>query len=531
LGIAAREDKIVQQAVVTILNAIYEEDFLGFSYGFRPGRSQHQALDALAVALTRKHVNYILDAEKCFIGGDRIWPVVESANDHKWLLGQIPGGLSRDHYEKVGKGDGCGQLRTVGRVAALTSFVDINHTIERAVDQVQKLASTLATKLRTPGETSAVANELAVYIVCSLAGGTGSGAFLDVALLVRKLTAGRAKVTGVFILPEAFDEKAEGDEMQCEVMRANTYAALKEIQALLDPHPDLNLECQVDPDGTKLELPAGSRIFDLCYLIDFKNESGKRLTKTEDVYELVSRLLLHENGTPFGTQERSGERNLYTLREITACPKTHLPRRFSTFSLSALKYPVDKITKYCTWSTLHQTLDEVLLKTSAKLETRNQEVQSFLERNELDELGAADQVQNRLLRDPQTNEVVSSAQEGVGQTFGQKLKGDGFARQIQQKLDGYENKSLPGAQKLVEENMSFYLGRRTEPGRPLEEMMDKFLASSLRQYGARGTEGILEALKSRIEMMKRQMLEENITWRTSNKNSLVSQLNGALEEL
>jgi len=63
LGIAALEDKIVQQAVVTILNAIYEEDFLGFSYGFRPGRSQHQALDALWVALTRKRVNYILDAD------------------------------------------------------------------------------------------------------------------------------------------------------------------------------------------------------------------------------------------------------------------------------------------------------------------------------------------------------------------------------------------------------------------------------------------------------------------------------------
>jgi len=63
LGIAALEDKIVQQAGVTILQAIYEEDFLGFSYGFRPGRSQHQALDALTVALPRKHVNYILDAD------------------------------------------------------------------------------------------------------------------------------------------------------------------------------------------------------------------------------------------------------------------------------------------------------------------------------------------------------------------------------------------------------------------------------------------------------------------------------------
>ena len=54
IGIAALEDKIVEQAVVTILNAIYEEDFLGFSYGFRPGRKPHQALDALFVAVTER---------------------------------------------------------------------------------------------------------------------------------------------------------------------------------------------------------------------------------------------------------------------------------------------------------------------------------------------------------------------------------------------------------------------------------------------------------------------------------------------
>jgi len=63
LGVAAVEDKTVQQAVVTILDQIYEEDFLGFSYGFRPGRSQHQALDALSYALLRKKVNYVLDAD------------------------------------------------------------------------------------------------------------------------------------------------------------------------------------------------------------------------------------------------------------------------------------------------------------------------------------------------------------------------------------------------------------------------------------------------------------------------------------
>ncbi|HWP85683.1 MAG TPA: reverse transcriptase domain-containing protein, partial [Terriglobia bacterium] len=77
LGVAALEDKIVQQAVVTILNQIYEEDFRGFSYGFRPGRSQHQALDALTVALKRRRVNYVLDAD---IRGffDHI--------DHGWMM-------------------------------------------------------------------------------------------------------------------------------------------------------------------------------------------------------------------------------------------------------------------------------------------------------------------------------------------------------------------------------------------------------------------------------------------------------------
>lgn len=63
LGIAALEDKIAQGAVVEVLNAIYEEDFLGFSYGFRPGRGQHDALDALAVGIERRRVNWILDAD------------------------------------------------------------------------------------------------------------------------------------------------------------------------------------------------------------------------------------------------------------------------------------------------------------------------------------------------------------------------------------------------------------------------------------------------------------------------------------
>jgi len=75
LSILCIEDKIVQQAVVEVLQAIYETDFMGFSYGFRPGRGQHDALDALQVALYRKQVNWILDADirKFFDSMDHEW--------------------------------------------------------------------------------------------------------------------------------------------------------------------------------------------------------------------------------------------------------------------------------------------------------------------------------------------------------------------------------------------------------------------------------------------------------------------------
>jgi RNA-directed DNA polymerase len=63
LGVPALEDKIVQRATVEVLNAIYETDFLGFSYGFRPGRSQHNALDALYTGLLTKKVNWVLDLD------------------------------------------------------------------------------------------------------------------------------------------------------------------------------------------------------------------------------------------------------------------------------------------------------------------------------------------------------------------------------------------------------------------------------------------------------------------------------------
>jgi RNA-directed DNA polymerase len=80
LAVAALEDKIVQRAVQEVLGAIYEEDFLGFSYGFRPGRSQHDALDALVVGIRHRQVNWIVDADiRSFF----------DTMSHDWLIGFV----------------------------------------------------------------------------------------------------------------------------------------------------------------------------------------------------------------------------------------------------------------------------------------------------------------------------------------------------------------------------------------------------------------------------------------------------------
>jgi group II intron reverse transcriptase/maturase len=77
LGVAALEDKILQRALVEVLNAIYETDFLGFSYGFRPGRSPHHAVDALAAGIVGRKVNWVLDAD---------FSDYFSSLDHQWLV-------------------------------------------------------------------------------------------------------------------------------------------------------------------------------------------------------------------------------------------------------------------------------------------------------------------------------------------------------------------------------------------------------------------------------------------------------------
>lgn len=139
LGIAALEDKIVQQAVVTVLNQIYEEDFRNFSYGFRPERQPHMALDALYVGIKRKKVNWVLDMDLkgCFdnIEKDHLMEIVEQRIAdprilrliRKWLKAGV---IEEGKWSEPEKGTPQGAV-----ISPLLANIYLHHVLDQWADQ------------------------------------------------------------------------------------------------------------------------------------------------------------------------------------------------------------------------------------------------------------------------------------------------------------------------------------------------------------------------------------------------------------
>jgi len=139
LGVIALEDKLVQRAATQVLNAIYETDFLGFSYGFRPGRSQHNALDALYVGMLTKKVNWVLDADirGFFDAIDRDWLMkfvghrIADRRIHRLILKWLNAGVLEDgevRYADTGTVQG-------GSISPLLANIYLHYAFDLWVQQ------------------------------------------------------------------------------------------------------------------------------------------------------------------------------------------------------------------------------------------------------------------------------------------------------------------------------------------------------------------------------------------------------------
>lgn len=187
-----------------------------------------------------------------------------------------------------------------------------------------------------------------VYLVGSLAGGTGCGTFLDVAVMVSNIfNRDVTNVVGMFPIENCYDEKLSSDVDSQNRSKANCYAALKELEfymASIDEEDDPRHTFKYPTIG---DLRLDKKIFDICYLVENKNEDGGVLSNIEDIYELCALQLFHEVGTDLGANIRSDYANFICKDKD---PVLNKDRHFSTFSSSSMEFPYESLKDFCAYS-------------------------------------------------------------------------------------------------------------------------------------------------------------------------------------
>ncbi|GFP76557.1 tubulin-like doman-containing protein [Clostridium fungisolvens] len=196
-----------------------------------------------------------------------------------------------------------------------------------------------------------------VYVVGSLAGGTGCGTFLDVAVMLSKVfNRDNTNIIGLFTLESCYDDKLSSDLDAQNRSKANCYAALKELEFFMSSI--------TNPDDEKYsfkytnigEIKLEKKLFDICYLLENKNEMGGVLTNIEDIYDLCSLQLFQEVGTKLGSQLRADYANFICKDKD---PVLKRDRHFSTFSSSSMEVPVENLRRYCAYRLTSEILSKI----------------------------------------------------------------------------------------------------------------------------------------------------------------------------
>ncbi|MGB3758208.1 MAG: tubulin-like doman-containing protein [Rivularia sp. (in: cyanobacteria)] len=208
--------------------------------------------------------------------------MIGGRNEHidEWWPKQIPA---------HGIINGAGQIRARGRLALFAKVGDINSLIGQAINKVRGIR----TSKQAFSDNFQVSNRdgVEIFIVGSLAGGTGSGTFLDTAFLARQYLNSFSNITGVFVLPRVFSNLA-----QTHMVKSNAYGALKEIEHFWNLSPSNVLEIDYGISKVKCERPP----FDAVFLIDGINKKGTVVSRPDDLQNLVADGLYIQIGSQIG---------------------------------------------------------------------------------------------------------------------------------------------------------------------------------------------------------------------------------------
>ena len=238
---------------------------------------------------------------------------------------------------------GAGQIRPCGRLAFFRHYAKLRDEIKSKIDRVQSADAETEMKRMFP-DYNADANDLEIVLVTSIAGGTGSGSFIDMGFLCRDL-AREAVRTAYLVLPSVFDGVIGGKR---QTTRANGFAAIKELEHYMKPHFDAqgsdgshHTTHTFEWGGRPHEVSAPP--FSTVYLLDDRNVAGVRVEDFTDVFQMIAEfLLLDFDQTRFAMDKRSVRSNMEQfLQEVATYKNDHyvqyFPCRYASFGLSQME--------------------------------------------------------------------------------------------------------------------------------------------------------------------------------------------------
>ncbi len=472
--------------------------------------------------------------EACLIGMNQAVRLLNNPELHPHVWSRFPKSELKEGYiRQLALGEGAGQIRAAGALALLLDYANVRTRVEAAYNSLVQLSSRLQAKM-AEAHGAAVSSDVVIYVVGSLAGGTGSGCAMDVSLMARDICrAHYPRLVGVFALPDAFDEKVQNDATQKDRIRANCYAALKELQFVLDADADGRKDMVFDyGNGTTLTLPAGDKVFSLAYLIDNSNAAGG-LSKIEDLYELMARTVYQDVGSRLGAHRRSFDRNCGVITGVDLCPKSGLPRPFSSAATSALVYPSLRVGLYCTYRTLHSVIQDTFLVDRLPAEKVGDLVNGFLARANLDDRGSNNQLIESLLTDPTRNEVTSAATHGLPLTWGANFNTGAFAAKIEATRQSFASVDLPKiSHDIVNNNLQVRLGYASDPpSDPLRKAVEELAVTTATDHGVPTTLAVLQDLEEVCKAMKTELEAETTNWASVARQNTLQRFNERRSQL
>ena len=245
---------------------------------------------------------------------------------------------------------GAGHIRMIGRLGLFDYFGDIKNKLNAIQDTIQNPAN--INKMLDKHHITVLAGEVNVYIIASLAGGTGSSMFLDMAYIIRDMFGNNTSSVGFLIFPTVFAEDKDKNS-------ANAYAALKELE-----HYNLENRFKVCWDGiTSRDLPPGP--FDFCYLIDGKNEKGLSGGSRADISQMIADNIFHDFSVGgFADRKRSTRIDLLSFLQAVYAEQIgahtigeSFSLRYSSCGQAAISIPVGRIISACAYKLSMDLMD------------------------------------------------------------------------------------------------------------------------------------------------------------------------------